>query len=113
MSTQPSSEGFFAALFDLSFESFISTRLVRVIYVIGLVLMGLAALMALVGGLSQGAGSALLMLIVAPALFLFGAMYLRVMLEVLIVVFRIAENVGHIAHRSSVSEAGASRERVP
>jgi hypothetical protein len=41
------------------------------------------------------------MLIVAPLLFLLTAMYLRVTLEVLIVVFRISDNVARIADRSA------------
>jgi hypothetical protein len=41
------------------------------------------------------------MLIIAPLVFLLSAMYLRVTLEVLIVIFRISDNVARIAESSA------------
>jgi hypothetical protein len=97
MSTQ--AKGFLGALFDFSFSSFVTARLIRVLYVLGLILAGIGALAMIITGLTQSFLQGVLMLIVAPLFFLLAAMYLRVVLELLIVVFRIAENVERIADR--------------
>jgi len=100
MSTQPeSSTGFLASLFDFSFAHFITAKLIRVLYALFLILTGLGVLAMLVSGFGQGFGYGIVMLILAPLVFLLAAMYFRVVLEVLIVVFRIAENVEKIAER--------------
>lgn len=61
--------GFFAALFDMSFSSFITTKIIKVLYIITIVGAGLLALFGLIGGLTQGAGPAILALILAPSPF--------------------------------------------
>lgn len=101
MSMQTQALAFLTALFDVSFSSFITARVVRVLYVVGLLLAGLTAIMMLGIGFGQGIVTGILMLIVAPLVFLLAAMYLRVTLELLIVVFRISDNVAHIADRSA------------
>ena len=99
MSTQPQSAGFLGSLFDFSFSSFITAKLIPVLYALGLIGCGIAALFMLVTGFAGGFTAGIVALLLAPIMFLFVAMYLRVMLEVLIVVFRIAENVQRIADR--------------
>jgi len=101
MSTQLQPAGFFGALFDFSFSSFITAKLIRVIFGLGLIVVGFGALSMLIAGFSQGFMAGILALILAPLVFLLFAMYLRVVLEVLIVLFRIAENVALIADRKS------------
>lgn len=68
LASQPQLNGFLVNLFDASFSHFITTRIIRVLYILGLVFMGLAAVVALVASLSNGFGSALFTLIVAPLL---------------------------------------------
>jgi len=97
MTTQET--GFIGALFDFSFSSFITARLIKVIYALGLLMAGLAALFMVTTGFGVGFMTGLGALILAPLMFLFVAMYLRVVMEVLIVVFRISENVAKIADR--------------
>jgi hypothetical protein len=92
---------FLTALFDVSFSSFITARVIRVLYVVGLILAGLTAFMMLGIGFGQGVVTGILMLIIAPLVFLLSAMYLRVTLEVLIVIFRISDNVARIAESSA------------
>lgn len=89
--------GFLASLFDLSFNEFITTRLIKVIFVLGIVIAGLLSFSMFVGGASQGFFPFLMMLIVAPLLFLVYVVVLRVWLELVIVIFRIAENIQRIA----------------
>jgi hypothetical protein len=100
MSTQVQNTGFLGSLFDFTFANFITARLIRVLYALGLLLAALMALVMIGSGFTQGFTTGLLFLILGPLVFLVTAMYLRVVLEVLIVIFRIAENVETIANRS-------------
>ncbi len=91
-------EGFFQALFDFSFTSFITSKLIKILY--GLAILGaiLGALMLIMSGFSQSTGVGLFMLFIgAPLFFLFWVIYARVLLELIIVIFRIAEHAAEIA----------------
>ena len=91
-------KGFFASLFDLSFSSFITTKLVKVLFVIFIVIAGLEALAMLVYGFSLGGVTGgLVALIFAPVIFLFIVVIGRVYLEICIVLFRSADYLAEIA----------------
>ena len=93
--------GFFARLFDLSFSEFITTKIVRALYVVAMVGAGLGSLVPLVGGFaSRTFGGILLGLILTPVLFVLYVTLARVWLETLIVLFRIAENIQKMAGRN-------------
>ncbi|MGH7657544.1 MAG: DUF4282 domain-containing protein, partial [Gemmatimonadales bacterium] len=78
-------------------SNFITTKLIKVIYALGLIIGAVMGLFYLLTAFRMGAGSGILALILLPIGYLLWAMYLRVMLEVLIVIFRISENVAEIA----------------
>jgi hypothetical protein len=99
MSTQIESTGFLGALFDFSFSNFITGRLIKILFALGLLAWGLTALSILLAAFQRGFLTGILGLIFAPLVFLLGAMYLRVVLEIFMVIFRIAENVQRIADR--------------
>ena len=85
--------GFFQALFDFSFTSFVTPKLVRLAYVLAVVGGGLLGAVGLLAGLARGGATAVAAFIFIPAVFLAWAAYMRIILEILIVVFRIAEPV--------------------
>ena len=89
---QGNASGFFAALFDFSFDNFITIKLTKVIYIIGIVASGLGTLGFIISGFTQGFGSGLMALIVGPLLFLLWVVLVRIGLELIIAVFKIAEN---------------------
>ena len=92
--------GFLSSLFDLSFTSFITTKLIKVLYVLSLLGAALIALSVGVSGFNAGSTTGLItLIIVAPITFLFGVIYCRVMMELVIVVFRAAEHVAEIARQ--------------
>lgn len=99
--------GFFAALFDFSFRSLIGPRVVRVAYGITVVLAGLLALAFLVSGLSQGQPVGIVFgLVIGPLYFLLLVVYARVFLEVLMVLFRINDNVERLAQGAAAAGSG-------
>ena len=89
-------KGFLKALFDVSFSSFIVTRLIRLIYGLSIVFAAVTALFILIGGVLQGGGSALLAIIGAPVVFFIYVILARVWCEMIIVIFRIADNTGRL-----------------
>jgi hypothetical protein len=94
MDQQP---GFFSKLFDTSFRDFITPSIARVVYIILIVLAGLWALVVLGGGFKSGSlGSVLGALILAPLGFLLGVLVSRIYIELVLVIFRIAENTKHL-----------------
>lgn len=95
--------GFIASIFDLTFTSFITPRIQKFLYALLLLGSGIVALMVLVTALGMAGGffgkiGALLIGVPAAALvFLLLAMYFRVMMEILIVVFRGVDYLAEIA----------------
>ncbi len=86
-SSQP---GFFGRLFDVSMKTFITPSIIKVLFVLGIVVISLGTLFFVVAAL-QGDGAGFLLLI-APIYWFIGVLYLRVILEVIVVLFRIEEN---------------------
>jgi hypothetical protein len=85
-------KGFFGSLFDLSFSSLITTSVIKVLYVLTLIGIGLTALgFIVVAFKADTAFGVVTLLILAPLASLFYVIYARVILEFIIVVFRIAE----------------------
>jgi hypothetical protein len=96
-----SPKGFFASLYDLSFDTFITPKIIQIVYIISLVVVGIWTLLFLISGFAPSygmfgggpsAGSILFHLIAAPIMFVVGSISARIYLEFLMAVFRIAEN---------------------
>jgi hypothetical protein len=86
-------KGFFGALFDFSFSSFVTTKIVKVLYVLSMIFAGLVWLIYAAVGFSANAGlGAVILLIAGPIFFLFSVIYTRVLLEFFIVIFRVMES---------------------
>jgi uncharacterized protein DUF4282 len=90
--------GFMSSLFDLSFTNFITPKIIKVLFVISIVLLALETL-AIIGTafMSNVMFGILALLIIGPLVFLFGVIYTRVVMEVLIQIFRGVEYLADIA----------------
>ena len=85
-------KGFFGSLVDLSFSSLVTTKVIKLVYVLTLVAIGIMALVFTLAAFQQDAAiGALTLLIIAPVMSLFYAVYARVGLEFVMAVFRIME----------------------
>ncbi len=99
-----------SSLFDLSFTHFITPKIQRFLYAILLGLSGLAGLgvlftaLGMASGFFGKAGALIVGLPAAGIAFIFLAMYFRVMMEVLMVVFRGVEFLREI--RDSMKTTG-------
>ncbi|MBN2169839.1 MAG: DUF4282 domain-containing protein [Candidatus Krumholzibacteriota bacterium] len=109
---------FLATLFDISFERFVTVRLVKVLFIIGLVCAVLAAVTFIIQGFEVNTGLGVIFLLLSPVVFLVYALLVRVGLEVVLVIFRIAEDIGRLAGPRSAAmgetaPAGGGAAPVP
>ena len=93
--------GFLSALFDTSFSELITTKVIKVLYVIAIIGAGLVALGYIIAAFTHSAGAGVLVLLVSPILFIVYVIIARIWLEVLIVIFRISEDVKRIADKDT------------
>jgi hypothetical protein len=94
-------KGFLASLFDFSFSEYITMKVIRVLYMLIVILVGIVALFMLLGGL-MALGSnpvqGLLTIILAPVGFLLYVVMSRVYLELVMVIFKIGDNTEKMAN---------------
>lgn len=104
MSSQSGSQsgpsGFFGALFDFSFSHFVTTRIIKVLYVLGIIAVAVWALSLVAGAFRMGGAAIIPMLLLAVIGFFVGIIYLRIVLEFIMIVFRIADNTSAIVHNT-------------
>lgn len=93
-------EGGLAALFDLSFTRFITTSFLRVIYALVLLAIAIVWLGAVITGFaSGGVAGGLAALVVGSVIAVVYAIFARVGLEVIVIVFRIADNTAKLVEQ--------------
>ena len=83
--------GLFSSLFDLSFRELITKRIVRFLYGLAIIVVGLIELIAVITSFGESPGVGIITLIVSVLLFLLWVMAIRVLLETVLVIFDIAE----------------------
>jgi hypothetical protein len=100
--------GFVASLFDMKFRNLITLRVIEFLYWLILIVATLSALGSLVAGLfSGGPLRIILTLILTPLFYLLEIVFARVGLEILLVIFRMADDVQAMRYGGAVP-AGAS-----
>jgi uncharacterized membrane protein len=96
--------GFFRALFDYSFSAFITSRIVTVLYVLTTIVVALWTVLIVLLAFKASAGLGVFVLVIGGPIFLVISMiYARVGLELLIVIFRIHEDVSAINLRAGAT----------
>jgi hypothetical protein len=90
-------QGFFSALFDTRFDRLITPSLIRFLYVVAIVLIGLGMLAVIIAGFAENAGTGVLLLIFAPIGALLYVIVTRLWLELIIVAFKIREATEEVA----------------
>lgn len=101
-------KGILAALFDFSFENFITSKLISLLYGLAMVVGALIALGIGLSGFSDSFIKGIGTIVVALLFFFIYVMYSRVVLEIMVVIFRIAENTGEMVRLGKKSSSGAT-----
>jgi len=89
-------QGLIATLFDFSFNSFVTTKFIKLIYVLFMLVAGGAVLVFIGIGFKGGFMQGILCLILSPVVAFIYLFFARMWTELIIVVFRIAEHLRSI-----------------
>ena len=89
----PQGKGFFGALFDFSFEHFVTPMIVKVVYILSIIALGVGWLVFLAAGFSQGAGSGLFVLILGPIAIILYLCLIRMTLEFYLAITRMSQDI--------------------
>jgi ribosomal protein L37E len=96
-------KGFVASLFDFGFNSFVTPKVVKVIYVLIMIFIGLGAIGFALSALRVNAAFGIISLFILCPLFFFVNLALwRIVLELCMVVFRIADDIRQIRMRGDL-----------
>lgn len=92
--------GFFGSLFDFTFTSFVTPKIIKFIYMLALAVVALAVLAIVITGFARGVGTGLFFLvIVAPIAAIFYLLMARLWLEVVMVLFRVEEHLAELVKK--------------
>jgi len=94
-------QGFLGSIFDLSFTEFITIRIIKFLFILGIIFAAIGTLLLIVTGFSNGIGAGILSLILSPLIFLVYVLLARIWCEMIIVIFRIAENTGRLVEQGN------------
>lgn len=96
------SKGFLAALFDFGFTTFVTPKIVKVLYVLIMIGLGLGALVVLFTFFRINLIAGIFgLLIVAPLYFIVSLAFYRIIMELFVVVFRISDDLRAIRERGT------------
>ena len=102
-------EQFFSSLFDFSFKRFITPSIIRILYILCIVGSAATAITMILGGFRTGPIGGVAALVIAPFVFILSVCASRVMLEVILNIFRIANYSAEVAR--STRRRPSSRTR--
>ncbi len=91
-------KGFIQELFDVSFSGFIVPRIIRILYIIGMIVAGLWSLFLVASMFATHWAAGLFGLVLAPVFFLLFITMARVYCEMIMVSFELLRNVEKIAN---------------
>jgi Domain of unknown function (DUF4282) len=112
-SAQVDAKGFFRSLFDIGFTSLITTKIIRFVYALLLIVYSFVALIFFIVGLASGKPRGIFFaLIVVPIAYLIYLVFARIWMEFLIVVFRIGEDV-HAIRMQGFRVQGSGPSQTP
>jgi Domain of unknown function (DUF4282) len=94
------SKNFIRSLYDFSFSSFVTLRVIRVLYVLITILYTLVAVIAFIGALIEHKPADILFaIIIVPIAYLIYLTFARIAMEILMVLFNIGKDVRSIRER--------------
>ena len=97
----PDDKNFFAGLFDFSFNFLLLRRLVKWVYVISLLGGGIAVVAEVVLGMQVSPAQGLINLVTGVVSLFFGILITGLLLELALIILRIAEGIERATHPSN------------
>jgi uncharacterized membrane protein len=106
-------KSFLATLFDFSFSSLITIKIVRFLYALALIGAAVWTLIVLVAAFNESGGAGIVVLVLTPIIFLLFAIVVRVYMELIIVQFKIADNTSKMAASMNASPTSPQAPPLP
>ncbi len=97
----PDDKNFFAGLVDFSFQHVLTRRIVKVLYIIGILAGGITVVTCVVLGFQQSPAEGLINLVAGIVALFVGILIWRALLEMTLVVLRISDGIDRATHTSS------------
>ncbi|MFH1038073.1 MAG: DUF4282 domain-containing protein [PVC group bacterium] len=97
-------KGFLGTIFDFSFTEFVTTKVIKFLLGLAIVVNAIITIVMIVNGFNNSAILGIVILILSPVVYLVLMLFSRIYLELIIVIFRIAENL--IAIREKLGSGG-------
>jgi hypothetical protein len=95
-----STKGFVSSLFDFGFTSFVTPKVVKVVYALVMIILGLSTLGFLIFAFRVNAAFGIIALVILCPLYFFVYLGLwRIALELIIIIFRISDDLRAIRDR--------------
>lgn len=90
-------KGFWSRFFDFSFRTFVTPSLIKVLFIVFMVVIGLSVLGMIIIGFMASAGTGVMFLIGGIIYGFLALLWARVILEIVVVFFRIKEDTSDMA----------------
>jgi len=94
----PDDKNFFAGLVDFSFQQQLARRIVKVLYIIGILVGGIAVVIYVVLGSQQSPAEGLINSVIGIVSLFVGILVLRMLLELTLVILRISDGIERATH---------------
>jgi uncharacterized membrane protein len=94
----PEEKNFFAGLFDFAFNHLLLRRLVKILYVLAIVMGGIAVVARVVLGYQLSPADGLINLVAGVVALFIGILVARLLLELCLVILRIADGIDRATH---------------
>jgi uncharacterized protein DUF4282 len=89
----PDDKNFFAGLFDFSFQQVLARRIIKLLYIIGILAGGITVVVYVVVGFQHSPADGLINLVAGIVSLFVGILIWRVLLELVLITMRIADSI--------------------
>jgi hypothetical protein len=94
----PEEKNFFAGLFDFSFNSLLTRRIVKLLYFLSILGGGITVVVYVVVGMQRSPAEGLINLVVGLVSLFVGILVIRVLLELALVILKISDGIDRATH---------------
>jgi hypothetical protein len=94
----PDDQNFFAGLVDFSFQQVLARRIVKLLYILGILAGGIYVVYYVVVGFQQSPADGLIALVAGIVALFVGILIWRVLLELTLVIIRISDGIDRATH---------------
>lgn len=99
-------KSFLSVIFDFSFSEFVTTRVVKFLLALAMIVNVIVTIGVIVGAFQNSVFGGIIALILSPVIYLVMMLFSRIYLELIIVIFRIAENLNKIRESFTTGQGG-------